>query len=191
MKNFLLLISLSLIFKIGFACQCPLTALNTAETNKYDIIFKGKINKVKIDGVKSIAIFTIEELYKGVITQNFEVYFNNDDVCKFDMRMGDEWIIYTNYYQINNSKLDFCSRSRNFIKNSKEDFFTETTGTSYEEELRYLQTKLGLHKIATNNSNKVENRNIIPNTGQFIITLLFSLAGIVFFIWLAGKFLKK
>ena len=135
--------------------------------------------------------FTIEELYKGDISQNFKVYFNNEDVCKFDMRMCDEWIIYTNYYQINNSKLDFCSRRRYFIKNSKEDFFTETTGTSYEEELRYLQTKLGLHKIATNNSNKVENRNIIPNTSQFIITLLFSLAGMVFFIWLVGKFLKK
>jgi hypothetical protein len=65
--------------------------------------------------------------------------FFDDEVCKLQLRVGDEWIIYTNYFQVDNAKLDFCSRSRNYIKNIKEDFFAETTGITYDEELRYLQ----------------------------------------------------
>ncbi len=178
------------ISQLGIACQCPLTQLNTAELNKYDIIFKGKINSLKINGVRSEAVFTIDELYKGMIAQNFKIIYNNEDVCKLDLRSGDEWIIYTNYYQIDNAKLDFCSRSRVYIKNIKEDFFTVNTGVSYDEELKYLQKNLGLHKLLKNNPNRVENRNIIPTSNQFIVVLIFSLIGLVFFIWLVKKLLK-
>lgn len=191
MKNFILILFFSLLIKNGHACQCPLTQLNVTELNKYDIIFKGKINALKINGANSEAIFTIDELYKGMITQNFKIYFNNDDVCKLELRKGDDWIIYTNYNQIDNAKLDFCSRSRVFIKNIKEDFFAVNTGVSYDEELKYLQKNLGLHKLLKNNPNRAENRNIIPTSNQFIIILLCSMLGLIFFIWLVGKLLKK
>jgi hypothetical protein len=165
--------------------------LNEKEIAKYEIIFKGSIKSIKLNKANSEAIFTISELYKGVIAQDFKIIFDDQDPCKLELRMGEEWIIYTNYYQINNAKLDYCSRSRYYVKNIKEDFFAETTGISYDEELRYLQTNLGLHKLLKDNPNKVENRNIIPNSNQLIIYLLGSILGVVFFYLLINKLFKK
>lgn len=177
-------------FKFSFACQCPLSTLNEKELQKYEIIFKGKIKSIKLDKEKSEAVFIISELYKGMLADDFKILFNDIDVCKLELRVGDEWIIYTNYFQVDNAKLDFCSRSRKYIKNIKEDFFAETTGISYDEEQRYLQENLGLHKLLKKNPNVVENRNIIPNNNQFIIILICSLLGLIVFYWLFNKLFK-
>jgi hypothetical protein len=190
MKN-LIIILLILSCKLSHACQCPISSLTDKETGKYDIIFKGKIKSVKLNKEHSEAIFSIDELYKGLLAQDFKILFNDADACKIELRAGDEWIIYSNYHQIDNAKLDFCSRSRKFFKNSKEDFFAETTGISYEEELRYLQTNLGLHKLMKENPNRVENRNIIPSSNQSIIIIICSILGLIFFYVLINKFFKK
>jgi hypothetical protein len=177
--------------QVSQACQCPLTSLSQAELDKYDIIFKGKIDSVMLHGKKSIAVFTIDELYKGMVAKEFTLLFDDEDVCKLELRPGDEWIIYANYHQIDNAKLDFCSRSRKFIKNTKEDFFAETTGVSYDEELAFLLEKLGLHKVLKENPNKAaENRNILPSTNQMIIGFLCSLGGLFLFYWLFNRFFK-
>lgn len=191
MKHLLaFLFGIFLTAQAAMACQCPLTALNQAELDKYDIIFKGKILRVKPAGKKSEAVFSIGELYKGVVAAEFMVLFDDDDVCKLDLRPGDEWIIYANYHQIDNAKLDFCSRSRKYIKNAKEDFFAETTGVSYDEEFKFLQKTLGLHRVMKDNPNKVENRNILPTPNQLIIGFLCSLAGLFLFYWLFNRFFK-
>ncbi len=187
-KTIVLLFILSC--KLSFACQCPLTQLNAEELNKYEIIFKGTIKSIKLNKENSEAIFTISELYKGMLAQDFKILFNDTDPCKLELRVGDEWIIYSNYFQIDNSKLDFCSRSRKYIKNIKEDYFAETTGISYDEEQRYLQDNLGLHKLLKKNPNIVENRNIIPNNNQFIIVLICSMIGLIAFYWLFNKLFK-
>lgn len=187
----IIIILLILSCKLSHACQCPITSLTDKEINKYDIIFKGKIKSVKLNKENSEAVFTIDELYRGLLAQDFKIIFNDEDVCKIELRAGDEWIIYTNYNQIDNAKLNFCSRSRKFFKNNKEDFFAETTGISYEEELRYLQTNLGLHKLMKENPNKVENRNILPTGNQSIIILICSILGLVFFYVLINKLFKK
>lgn len=186
----LIIIILILSCKLSYACQCPITSLTDKETNKYDIIFRGKIKSIKLNNANSEAIFTVDELYKGLLAQDFKILFNDADVCKIELRAGDEWIIYTNYHQIDNAKMDFCSRSRKFFKNIKEDFFAETTGISYDEELRYLQSKLGLHKLMKENPNRVENRNIIPSSNQTIIMVICSLLGLIAFYWLFNKFFK-
>ncbi len=180
-----------LMTRLSQACQCPLTSLSQAELDKYDIIFKGKIDSVILQGKKSVAVFTVDELYKGMIAKEFTLLFDDEDVCKLELRPGDEWIIYANYHQIDNAKLDFCSRSRKYIKNIKEDFFAETTGVSYDEELTFLREKLGLHKVLKENPNKaVENRNILPSTNQMIIGFLCSLGGLFLFYWLFNRFFK-
>jgi len=184
------IIFLILLSYRSFACQCPLTALNEAETNKYDIVFKGKITSVKLLNERSEALFTIRELYKGPIGEIFTVLFNDADECKLELTAGDEWIIYANFRQVNNAQLDFCSRSRKFFKNAKEDFFAVTTGISYDEEMKYLQTKLGLHTCLKSNPNMSENRNIIPSSGQFIIFIVCSIIGVIIFYLLVNKFLK-
>ncbi len=190
MSKLILLFTLFITSTV-IACQCPLTSLSKEELNKYDLIFKGKIESIKLTNtINSEAVFFVDELYKGNLAQHFTVYFNDKDECKLPMRVGDEWLIYTNYKQIDKGKLDFCSRSRTFIKNSKEDFFAVTTGVSYDEEYRFLQTTLGLHKLLKDVPNRSENRNIIPSKNQFILTLLISLLGIVGFYWLIKKILK-
>lgn len=189
--KYLNIIFLILSCKLSYACQCPITSLTDKETNKYDIIFKGKIKSVKLNNANSEAIFTVDELYKGLLAQDFKILYNDADVCKIELRAGDEWIIYTNYHQIDNAKLDFCSRSRKFFKNNKEDFFAETTGISYEEELRYLQANLGLHKLMKENPNKVENRNILPSSNQSIVMFICSILGLIFFYVLINKLFKK
>jgi hypothetical protein len=190
MKQTLFIILLILSCKVSIACQCPLSTLDQKELQKYEIIFKGKIKSIKLDKEKSEAIFIVSELYKGMLADDFKIIFNDGDVCKLELRVGDEWIIYTNYFQVDNAKLDFCSRSRKYIKNIKEDFFAETTGITYDEELRYLQENLGLHKLMKNNPNVVENRNIIPNNNQFIIVLICSMLGLIAFYWLFNKLFK-
>ncbi|MES2568307.1 MAG: hypothetical protein V4565_15645 [Bacteroidota bacterium] len=177
--------------KLSFACQCPITELTDKELAKYDIIFRGNINSIKLDKQNSQAIFTISELYKGLLAQDFKILFNNDDVCKLELRVGDEWLIYTNYHQIDNAKLDFCSRSRKFFVNIKEDFFAETTGISYDEEIRYLQTNLGIHKLMKENPNKVENRNSLPSSNQSVVLIICSILGLIFFYLLINKLFKK
>ena len=188
--RYCLLLLLIVTFKFSFACQCPLTQLNKSELDKYDIIFKGTVKSIKLNKSNSEAVFTIENLYKGIIAQDFKIIFDDLDVCKLELRIGEEWIIYTNYYQIDNAKLNFCSRSRKYIKNSKEDFYAETTGISYDEEWMFLQTNLGKHKLLKNNPDRVENRNVIPSSNQFIITLICSVLGLILFYWLFNKFFK-
>ena len=175
----------------SLACQCPLSTLNEKEIAKYEIIFRGSVKSIKLNKSNSEAILTVSELYKGVIAQDFKIYFNDDDPCKLELRVGDEWIIYANYFQVNNAKLDYCSRSRFYIRNIKEDFFTETTGISFDEELRYLQSNLGLHKLLKTDPSKVENRNIIPNTNQLIMTLLCSILGVIGFYIIVNRLFKK
>jgi len=191
MKNIIIIFLFTISTKITLACQCPLTNLNEKEIAKYEIIFKGSIKSIKLNTTKSEAIFTVSELYKGVIAQDFKLFFDDKDPCKLQLRVGEEWIIYANYHQVDNAKLDYCSRSRYYIKNINEDFFTETTGISYDEEIRYLQSNLGLHKLLKDNPNKTENRNIIPNTNQLIITLLFSIIGVIGFYVIVNKLFKK
>lgn len=191
MKQTIIIFIFILASKLSFACQCPLTQLNAQELSKYEIIFKGNIKSIKLNKENSEAIFTVTELYKGILAQDFKIIFNDADVCKLELRAGDEWIIYSNYQQIDNAKLDFCSRSRKYIKNINEDFFAETTGISYDQELRYLQENLGLHKLLKENPNLVENRNIIPTTNQFIIMLLCSIVGVLVFYFIVNKIFKK
>jgi hypothetical protein len=190
MRHLIIISFFILACKFAIACQCPLTSLNDTEVAKYEIIFKGSIKSIKLDKVKSEAIFTISELYKGIVAQDFKIIFNDEDPCKLELRVGDEWIIYSNYNQVDNAKLDFCSRSRKYIKNIKEDYYTETTGITYEEELRFLQSKLGKHKLLKNNPNQFENRNIIPSSNQFILTLLASVVGLILFYWFFNKLFK-
>jgi hypothetical protein len=190
MKQLFLIIFLVITVKASYACQCPLSSLDAKELLKYEIVFKGKIKSIKLDNEKSEAIFSISELYKGMISQDFKILFDDLDKCKLELRVGDEWLIYSNYFQIDNAKLDFCSRSRKYIKNIKEDYFAETTGISYDEEQRYLQENLGLHKFLKKNPNIVENRNIIPDQTQFAIILICSMLGMIIFYWLFNKLFK-
>jgi hypothetical protein len=185
--------SLLLLFKTEFvkACQCPLTELSRAECDKYEIIFKGKILSVApCDGKFGVAVFEVEELYKGNTSKQFKVLFECGVECAQQFTEGEEWIIYSKYKQIDKAMMDWCSRSRKFFKNDKEDFYTVTYGNDYYDELKFLRQKLGLHRLRTETHNAAEERNLIPTKMQTILMLLISISAIFLFYWLFKKYFK-
>ena len=185
------LINLFLTFYSGRACQCPFTVLSLAECNKYEIIFKGRIDSIKncADNYGEV-IFQIDELYKGNTTKHFKILFDCKEECAVKFAVGEEWIIYSNYKQITNGKMDWCSRSRKYIKVENQDFYTVNNGNDYLTEVRFLREKLGLHRVKVDVQNAAANRNIRPTNTQSIITLICSILAVFLFYWMVNKFLK-
>lgn len=173
------------------ACQCPLSALSLDECDKYEIIFKGKILSVTPCGSKfGEAMFDVEELYKGNTEQQFKVLFDCNEDCAYNFQVGEEWIIYSRYKQINNAKMDWCSRSRRLFKNDKEDYYTATYGNDYADEVEFLQENLGLHRVMVKKEISAMERNKLPDVKESIAILLFSLGGILLFYFLFKKYFK-
>lgn len=173
------------------ACQCPLTSLSLGECDKYEIIFRGKVDSVKSCNRNfGEAFFKVSELYKGNIPATFKVLFECGVPCAMNFRVGEEWIIYSNFKQIGNAKIDWCGRSRKYFKFAKEDFYTVTYGNDYEEELVFLRKNLGLHRALAETKNAAENRNLRPSTNQTIFILVCSLLVIILFYWLFNKYFK-
>lgn len=191
-QRFFFVIAFSLLFiKTGNACQCPFTVLSLNECARYEVIFRGVVesNTDCIDK-KGIAVFKILELYKGNSFEAFKVAYDCNVPCAMKFNVGEEWIIYTRYKQVDKGALDWCSRSRKYFKNEKEDFYTVTYGNTYDDELSFLRTKLGFHALLKNNPYEKTQRNIIPSRAQLIITLLISLVSIVLFYYFFNKYFK-
>lgn len=173
------------------ACQCPLTQLSLEECNKYEVIFKGKIVKViECDNKFGEALFEVQELYKGNSEEKFKVLFECKVDCAQKFSVGDEWIIYSRYKQLDNALMDWCSRSRKFFKIDSEDFYTYTYGNDYEDELVFLRKNLGLHRTLVEKKSQIDGRNIKPSINQTILVLLISVGAIVLFYYLFNKFLR-
>jgi len=194
---------MKIIFKISFillfllfvktstACQCPLTKLGKAECNKYEIIFRGKVISVAAcDNKPGVALFEIQDLYKGNLPKTFKVIFDCTDPCASPLNVGEEWIIYTRFKQIDNAMLDWCSRSRRFIKNQKEDFYAVTYGNSYDDEVKFLQDSLGIHRTMKEQMTASQHRNQLPTPNESIVILICSILAILLFYYLFNKFLK-
>ncbi len=194
MRGFVKLFLVSLFFLNSFntlACQCPLTTLGIEECNKYEIIFKGKVISVTTCNSNfGVAVFELEELYKGNATKQFKVLFECGVECAMDFSEGEEWIIYSNYKQVDKAMMNWCSRSRKFFKNEKEDFYTSTYGNDYYDELKFLRQTLGLHRFLVLKNTTTENRNEKPTTNQTILMLVISLSAIILFYWLFKKYFK-
>lgn len=194
LKHFILLLTFNLSlfsFNRSYACQCPITKLSLEECDKYDIIFRGRIVKDSLNNKKGEVLFEVSELYKGVVSGKFRLAYESGGDCAQDFMVGEEWIIYTSYKQANVGNMDWCSRSRKYFKNEKLDFYAVTYGNDYDDELKFLREKLGLHKPLESAEEKPDwAGNRIPTQTEFIIYLLLSIVGVVAFIYLTKKFLK-
>lgn len=192
--KFIILLNLSfIIYNSSFlhACQCPATTLSIAECDKYEVIFRGKIlSSTGCNDKKGEVVFEIIELYKGITKKTFTVLYDCGSECAQTFNPGEEWIIYAKYKHVTDASMDWCSRSRKKFKNEKEDFYSANNGNTYEEEYHFLIKNLGTLKVAKENDPQTGQRNIIPNRNQLIITLLCSIAGIVFFYFLFNKYFK-
>lgn len=185
------LIVFLLLSKFSFPCQCPLTQLGKAECGKYDIIFRGTIDSVGLCGnVPGLVVFSIKDLYKGVATQKFKLLYECDDPCFYQFKVGEEWIIYSHYKQMDRAKMDWCSRSRRYIKSEKEDFYAATYGCSYNEEVKFLQDSLGIHRLMKQQLTPEQLKNQLPTSNQQIVILICSLLCVILFYYLFNKFFK-
>lgn len=192
MKKIIIIFLILFCFSIKTnACQCPLTQLSKAECSKYELIFRGKVISVATCKDKpGVALFEIDDLYKGNLPKQFQMLFTCDDPCSSEFKVGEEWIIYTSFKQINNGLMDWCSRSRRFIKNEKEDFYAATYGNSYNDEVKFLQDSLGLHRLMKEQPVNMQHRNQLPTNNQSILILISSILAIFLFYFLFNKFFK-
>jgi hypothetical protein len=175
----------------ALACQCPPTSLSMEETEKYEVIFRGTIQKVTPCGDRpGEALFRIEELYKGNAEARFAVQFDCDDECAVGFKEGEEWIIYSRYRQVNVARMDWCSRSRKFFRHEREDFYKVNYGNDYFEELRFLREKLGLHRVIEKKDQQDGHRNRLPDMRSAILLVLVSVAGILLFYYLFRRFFR-
>jgi hypothetical protein len=173
------------------ACECPVTVLTKKECSKYEIIFRGKVLSVApCKNKPGVAVFEVQDLYKGSLTKNFKVLFSCEDPCARPFQEDEEWIIYTRYKQIDNAMIDWCSRSRKFIKLQAEDYYLVTHGISYDDEIKFLQDSLGLHRLMKEQANASQHRNLLPTTNQSILILVVSILFILAFYYLFNKFFK-
>lgn len=173
------------------ACECPLSSLSKAECNKYEIIFKGKVLSVKdCDNKFGEALFELDELYKGNATKQFKVLFECSKQCGTRFNVGEEWVIYSRYKQLENALMDWCSRSRKYFKIDKQDFYKDSYGNDYYDEVKFLRDSLGLHRLLSDNPTRTEGRNARPGTTQFAIILICSLAVLILFYYLFNRFFK-
>lgn len=173
------------------ACQCPISILSREECGHYEIIFRGKVLEVKSCGDKpGVATLEVLELYKGNSEKKFKLLFNCTDPCFYQFQSGEEWIIYSRYKQVNTGLMDYCSRSRRYFRNNKEDYYISTQGNTYEEELAFLRKELGLHRLLESKEQVNYGRNEIPNTTQVLIYMLSSILALVLFYFLFRRFGK-
>lgn len=187
-------ILLSVIFALrsfsALSCTCPPTTLSQQECDKYEVIFKGKVKRVKTCDTKpGEAVFEVTELYKGNTEKEFKVYFDCKDECAREFGVGEEWIVYTRYRQIDNAEMDWCSRSRKYFRFDKEDYYTVLYGNDYEDELNFLRKNLGNHRVMEKKQ-VAEERNKKPTVSQSIYILIGSLGAIILFYFLVNRFLR-
>lgn len=173
------------------ACQCPVTALSLSECNKYEVILRGKVLSVNsCDNKPGEAILEVLELYKGNAENKFKLLFNCADACFYEFKPGEEWIIYSRYKQVNTALMDYCSRSRRYFASAKEDYYTASNGNDYEDELNFLRTTLGLHRLVETKQQFDYSRNNRPNTSQTVAILLVSIGALLVFYFIFNRFLK-
>lgn len=185
------LIGIAIKSKAQPACECPVTLLTKKECEKYEIIFRGKVLSVApCKNKPGVAVFEVNDLYKGSLTKTFKVMFSCEDPCARPFQEGEEWIIYSRFKQIDNAMIDWCSRSRKYIKLQNEDYYLTTHGISYDDELKFLQDSLGLHRIMKEQMNAAQHRNLLPTTNQSILILIASILFILGFYYFFNKFFK-
>lgn len=187
--RYLLIALLLLSVPLG-ACECPFTTLGRSETEKYQIIFKGRVLRVKPCADKpGEAQFEVQELYKGNTAAKFTVLYLCDSECARKFQPGDEWIIYSNYKQVGSAMMDWCSRSRKLFKNENEDYYTVNYGNDYYDEVKFLRDSLGLHRLLQSRDT-APGRNELPGLTQTMVLAICSLLAVVLFYWIFNRYFK-
>lgn len=152
------------------ACNCDgtLPPISFEQTESYDVIVVGKVDSVKsAPNNLNVAFLSGHSLYKGLVTQQFQVYFANKTSCLIPFLEHEHWLIYAHKDSIDNSKLlvDYCGRTRKWVKSNTNDEYIITSGMTYMEELSFLEKNYPKSDFLT--SEQLEN---IQTNNKIVIT---------------------
>lgn len=149
----------------ALACNCDgtLPPISFEQTESYDVIVVGKVDSVKsATNNQNVVFLSGHSLYKGLVTNQFQVFFANKTSCLIPFLEQEYWLIYAHKDSTDNSKLlvDYCGRTRKWVKSNANDEYIITSGITYMEELSFLEknypksdffTSDQLDNIQTNN----------------------------------------
>lgn len=178
-----------------FSCDCPNTPkLSLEYCAQYNLIFRGTVQKVATCNEINHATFFIQELFKGESKKAVELYFDCSSDCKMNFSIGETWVIYANYIQLNKPKVMICSRSRKLVDNEIKvatNFIASDLG--FNEECDWLKQNLGVKKINLEDNIKTidTHRNQLPDKEFSIVLILISLLFFLVLIYLLKKYFNQ
>lgn len=188
----LLFILLIFSFQKMTACDCQMANVSMDAISKYELIFVGKVVATSgcQDGNAKVN-FSVEKLFRGKCYPATDVEFDCSTDCQMSFIPGQTWIIYATYEKYGESKVNFCSYSRQQFSNETEDYNTSTHGMSFSNEAAWLEKNLGVQKL---NEKDVQmdqhHENIRPQGYTFLWYYGFGLLGLVAIYFFSKKFLK-
>ncbi|HEU4719032.1 MAG TPA: hypothetical protein VFU15_14410 [Bacteroidia bacterium] len=191
MKKLLFVFAANLFFLHAFACNCPTVALTKENLAAYDFIFTGKVVAVSGCSDDASVSFEIEKLYRGKSYREAQLKFDCTSDCGMTFSPGEEWIIYAKYVGYGKAEVKFCSFSRKYVADDKNDFVTPLHGMSYAMENEWLEKTLGVQELNVRNpEDDMHHENIHPSQQQALLYFGLGLAGLLVLLFLTKKFLR-
>ncbi|ELR68889.1 hypothetical protein C900_05669 [Fulvivirga imtechensis AK7] len=136
------IITLTLLLLIsykGFCCSCQRPEkISNKDFNSYDLIVKGRIDKIDKGDRVNVIYVRIERRYKGVITGEAVTVStpSQSGMCGISPQVGDTWLIFANSYK-DSYITDICTRTKSLNPQAWNYRKQEV-----KDDLRFLERKL-------------------------------------------------
>lgn len=200
----LIVLFLCMAVQSTYACDCgeQMPVFSKAETEKYGLIFIGKIDSITHKKNNGSAWFKGLKLYKGIATPVVEIRFDNYSSCQMPFQSGDLWMIYAVKDSVTYKWItSYCSRSRKYPAQDELDEYTVYSNITFEKEEQLLAEIYPLKdfvesdiisEIDEKNKTVIDaNRNLMhADNMQKIILLAISLAGVILIYIVVKKLLR-
>ncbi len=198
MKRIFSIVLLMLLGLPAFACVCnDLGKLSKKATEKYDVIFTGKVLATSGDETEQRVQFTIVELYKGAAFGAIELQHDPSADCSLSFMPGEVWTIYGKWMEYDIEKRrgiatsNFCTFSR--IQPAHDSLNTplQDRGT-YTEELKFLRDSLGIQEFLDPTEVKDNlHQNKLPGAGTAFGYLTAGLLGLAIIFYFVRRMFKR
>ncbi len=155
--------------KTLFACECPpLLPITKVACNDYDVLFLGHIDSVSVCDQREngIACFTIDEVYKGNVTQQLKISFDCSSECLMSFTAGETWLMYATYKRFDLLTVSICGHSRKFFADESDDFYQVAAQRSFEQEKQFLEGTFGMQSFIESTKQGLQEINPIIRNEQ-------------------------
>jgi hypothetical protein len=174
-----------------FACKCAMPPFSEETVKPYEFVFYGKV--VAVSGCDKTAKvkFTIIELFRGKSFETTELEFDCASDCQMSFSPGEEWLIYSNYENYGQARVELCSFSRKKIDGETGDYNAFNNGMSFADEKKWLEEKLGVQKLNEKDMiDRPHHENARPEGMNVVWTMLIGFAILGVFYFVVRKFIR-